>query len=120
MPLRCRAAAAAIGQARLRLAAINATREDEPLAITTVLHAGSLAYGNVGARERLDFTVIGPAINVASRLEAKAKELGEPTVATAEVAVHLGDFDRSLGVHVLRGVSTPVEIFAPPAMIYAP
>ena len=47
---------------------------------------GPVAYGNIGARERLDFTVIGAAVNLASRIEAVAKGLGEPLVATAAVA----------------------------------
>ena len=53
---------------------------------TAVLHAGPLAYGNIGAPDRLDFTVIGSAVNAASRIETVAKRLGEPTVASAAVA----------------------------------
>ena len=80
---------------------------------TAVLSSGPVAYGNIGARERLDFTVIGPAVNLASRIEAVAKRLGEPLVATAAVAAAAGEPGRSLGRHELRGVAEVVELVAP-------
>ena len=43
------------------------------LEIVVALHVGTVVYGNIGAAQRLDFTVIGPAVNLVSRLEAKAK-----------------------------------------------
>jgi class 3 adenylate cyclase len=46
-----------------------------PLEIVVALHVGTVVYGNIGAAERLDFTVIGPAVNLVSRLEAMAKTL---------------------------------------------
>jgi adenylate cyclase len=76
----CRGALAAVRRARGALGRLPA-----PPSFTAVLHVGPVAYGNVGARERLDFTVIGAAVNVASRVEAVAKALGEPTVVTAAV-----------------------------------
>jgi adenylate cyclase len=77
------------------------------------LHIGALSYGNIGGRERLDFTVVGPAVNVASRIEALAKGMGESTLATAGVARHLDPWrPRSRGAHELRGVAGPVEVFA--------
>ena len=80
---------------------------------TAVLTIGPVAYGNIGARERLDFTVIGAAVNLASRVEAVAKRLGEPLVATAAVALATGAPGRSLGRHDLRGVSEAVELVVP-------
>jgi adenylate cyclase len=112
---RCRDALDAVRGARSALEAINAGRRlgAAPLAFTAVLHAGAVAYGNVGARERLDFTVIGGAVNVASRVEAVAKRLGEATVATRAVARHLdGSSARALGAHELKGLAEPVELVA--------
>lgn len=103
----CVAALAAVDQARRMLARLNAGRTTagkSSLEFVAALHLGALAYGNVGARERLDFTVLGPAANVASRLEALAKQLGEPTLLTAEIAAHLPRATRGLGVHALRGL----------------
>ena len=80
---------------------------------TAVLSSGPVAYGNIGARERLDFTVIGLAVNLASRIEAVAKRLGEPLVATAAVAESAGVKGRSLGRHELRGAREAVELVAP-------
>ncbi len=78
------------------------------------LHAGEVRYGNIGARERLDFTVIGPAVNEASRMEALCKVLDRPLLASAAFAeAHGHEGLVSLGFHALRGVREPKEIFAP-------
>ena len=66
------------------------------------LHAGTVVYGNVGGRERLDFTVIGPAVNRVSRLQEVAKLLGEPVLASRDVAQLLPDRFASLGAYPLR------------------
>ena len=78
--------------------------------ITAVLTSGPVSYGNIGARERLDFTVIGPAVNLASRIETVAKQLGKPIVATAAVAAAAGEAGRALGSHAIRGVAGPVDL----------
>ena len=103
----CAGALAAVSRAREAVAALNERRAlagRPPLEFVAVLHLGPLAYGNVGARERLDFTVLGPAVNVASRLEALAKGLGERTLLTAEVAAHAPGPTRGLGSFALRGL----------------
>ena len=72
-------------------------------------------YGNIGAASRLDFTVIGPAVNVASRLETLTKEVKRP-VLLSRAFVELGcaeDMD-SLGTFPLRGLGEPVDVFAFP------
>ena len=71
-------------RARGAVAAARAAQAAGGAPFTAVLSSGPVAYGNIGARERLDFTVIGAAVNLASRIEAVAKRLGEPLVATAE------------------------------------
>ncbi len=77
------------------------------------LHLGDVSYGNIGAPNRLDFTVIGPAVNHASRLEKLASELGRDVVTSASFARAAREPLDSLGVRQLRGIAEPQEIFAP-------
>jgi adenylate cyclase len=86
---------------------------EPPLQIVVALHAGTAIYGNIGAADRLDFTVIGPAVNLVSRVEAVAKALDLPIVVSDEFARAYGRPLRSLGTHQLRGLATPHELFAP-------
>jgi adenylate cyclase len=83
--------------------------------IVVALHPGTAIYGNVGASDRLDFTVIGPAVNLVSRVETVAKALDEPIVVTDEFAKAYSGPLRSLGIHQFRGVANPRELFAPAA-----
>jgi adenylate cyclase len=62
-------------------------------------------YGNIGSSGRLDFTAIGPAVNLTARLESLARDLGRDLVLSAAFA--------SLGRFELRGFRDPVEVFAP-------
>ena len=82
------------------------------LQIVVALHTGAVIYGNVGAVDRLDFTVIGPAVNLVSRVETVAKALDEPIVVTDDFAQTYGGSLRSLGVHRFRGVAKPRELFS--------
>lgn len=84
-----------------------------PIACGLALHLGEVAFGNIGTRRRLDFTVVGPAVNHASRLQDLTKVLGEPILASASFAGACGDRLRPVGFHSLRGVAAPVEVFAP-------
>jgi adenylate cyclase len=70
-------------------------------------------YGNVGAVDRLDFTVIGPAVNEVARIEALCEPLGRKVLLSAELALAVGDRRRlqPLGYHALRGVREPREIY---------
>ena len=72
-----------------------------------------MLYGNVGAVDRLDFTVIGPAVNEVARIEALCQPLGRDMLVSAAFAQALGDSARlmSLGHHDLRGVPEPREIY---------
>jgi adenylate cyclase len=83
-------------------------------AVDLALHIGEVLYGNVGAIDRLDFTVIGPAVNEVARIETLCEPLGRRVLISAELAVAAGDNRRleSLGFHSLRGVRQPREIYA--------
>lgn len=74
---------------------------------------GNVTYGNVGSEERLDFTVIGSAANVAARLGDLGKRLGHDVVATKAIADASSGSLRSLGDFDLHNVSAPVEAFVP-------
>jgi len=81
------------------------------------VHAGDVMYGNIGSRTRLDFTVIGPAVNIASRLESLTKEIKHP-VLLSKVFVELAGLEselETLGSYLLRGLDRPIEVFAFPA-----
>ncbi len=112
----CARALAAARAALAGNAALNATLAGEPdaprLPLAIALHLGDVFFGNIGGKDRLDFTVIGPAVNAVSRLEKLAKTLGRDLVVTGDfvAAARRRDFD-SLGVHPLRGFSEPIEVF---------
>lgn len=77
------------------------------------LHVGEVAYGNIGASTRLDFTVIGPAVNRAARLQDLTKKLGERVLISTDFATAAGLELRDVGRHALRDVAGEQEIFAP-------
>jgi len=77
------------------------------------LHVGDAMYGNVGAHDRLDFTVIGPAVNLCARLETLAGSLGEKIVCSAEFAAISTTEMRTVGMHELKNVGAALEAFAP-------
>jgi adenylate cyclase len=77
------------------------------------LHLGEVYYGNIGAPGRLDFTVIGPAVNQVSRLEKLSAELGRSVVTSGSFAAAAPQYLESLGFHQLRGVAEPQELFSP-------
>ena len=86
---------------------------EPPLEIVVALHIGAAIYGNIGAADRLDFTVIGPAVNLVSRIEAVAKALDLPIIVSDDFARAYGEPLRPLGRHELRGLATPHDLFAP-------
>jgi adenylate cyclase len=91
-----------------------ATGGRDPVRFGIGLHVGDVTFGNVGTEDRLDFTVIGPAVNRASRLEGMTKALGVKVCASAEFNEVCAVPMKSLGKHRLRGVPAPVEIFTLP------
>jgi adenylate cyclase len=112
-------ALAAAQEAQASLGALQARASAEgqpPLEIVIALHYGTVIYGNVGAADRLDFTVIGPAVNLVSRIEAIAKSFELPLIVSDDFAQAYGGPMKSLGLHQLRGLELPHELFAPPAV----
>jgi len=77
------------------------------------LHVGEVFYGNIGSRERLDFTVIGPAVNEASRIAAMCRSVDQPVLMSSPFANVEGIKHRlvSVGRYALRGVAHPQELF---------
>ena len=103
-------------EARMALTAVPPERlpgKIDALRAGFALNVGQVTFGNIGSRDRLDFTVIGPAVNEASRIEPLTKILGQSILMTEAFASLQRDPGiRSLGFHVLRGVREPREIFA--------
>ncbi len=114
--LLCEDALGAAVEALARIEKVNEQRMAAGLPVTTLdvaLHLGDVLYGNVGSDRRLDFTVIGPAVNEASRLEALCSPLAIPLIASGTFVDAHGAAARfrSLGERQLRGVRHPVEVF---------
>ncbi|KQV38061.1 MULTISPECIES: adenylate/guanylate cyclase domain-containing protein [unclassified Rhizobium] len=109
----------AIGEAQAAMATYNlenAARGRPVLGYGVGVHVGDVMYGNIGSRQRLDFTVIGPAVNIASRLEALTKEIGRPVLLSREFADmvrHEVELE-SLGAYPLKGVGEPVHVYSQP------
>jgi adenylate cyclase len=99
---------AARARNRERIAAVK-----PPIRFSIALHLGEVYYGNIGAPGRLDFTVIGPAVNHASRLEKLSAELGRRVVTSASFAAAASQHLESVGFHQLRGVAEAQEVFSP-------
>ncbi len=100
--------------AQRRIAVINqqgAEHGAKAIGFGVGMHIGNLMYGNIGTPGRLDFTVIGSAVNEASRIESMCKTLDQTILVSAEFARHFPSRLVSIGVHDLRGVSAPQELF---------
>ncbi|MPZ11514.1 MAG: adenylate/guanylate cyclase domain-containing protein [Kiloniellaceae bacterium] len=113
----CRACAASMTAARdalqnaQRLSAEREAAGKAPFRCGIALHVGDVMYGNIGAANRLDFTVVGPAVNLVCRIEALNHQLEVPLVFSADYAAHWGGAVRSLGRHPLKGFAEPQEVF---------
>jgi adenylate cyclase len=107
----------AVAEARQAMIALNEANGKTgraPLNYGIGVHVGDVMYGNIGSRSRLDFTVIGPAVNMASRMETLTKQLGKQVLLSRDFAELVkGDFDlEPVGEHPVRGFSDPIELFA--------
>jgi adenylate cyclase len=113
----CRRALDAAEAAGAAIARRNRERSAAGLPVTDftlALHEGEVLSGNVGSEERLDFTVIGPAVNELIRIQAMSRSLDQPVLVSATFAAACGDQRRrlvSLGRYALRGVGRPQELF---------
>ncbi len=97
-----------------RIAAANAEgRFPLPVSAGMALHHGEAAYGNVGAGQRLDFTVIGRDVNLAGRIAKLNKTLGEPLLMSRPFVDHLWGNTMPLGEHPVEGFAEPVAVFRP-------
>ena len=116
----CLAALAAAMQVREDAAQLNHQRAEQDLPTSEVylaLHVGDVFYGNVGSKDRLDFTVIGPAVNEVSRILAMSRSVERDVLLSADFVGALDPATRarvvSVGRYALRGVAQPQELFTP-------
>jgi adenylate cyclase len=112
----CSASLSAATAAREGIVRLNKRRLEEGKPVTDMylgLHVGEVFYGNIGSRERLDFTVIGPAVNEASRIAAMCRSVDQPVLVSSAFANVDGVKRRlvSVGRYALRGVAHPQELF---------
>jgi adenylate cyclase len=110
----CDAALAAAREALSLNASVNEAHPETPrLDLDIALHLGEVFYGNIGAGSRLEFTVIGPAVNEAARLESLCGRLDRALLMSESFAERCTAPVASLGRFELRGVSGEREVFAP-------
>jgi adenylate cyclase len=113
----CRAALRAVGSARRGVAALNRRRLAEDLPVTEMylgLHIGEVFYGNVGSKQRLDFTVVGPAVNEVSRIAALCRSVDQPVLVSEAFSAAVGGaggYLVSVGRFALRGVGRVQDLY---------
>jgi adenylate cyclase len=83
-----------------------------PLPFGAALHLGEMLWGNIGAADRLDFTAIGPAVNLVSRLEGLCRPLQQTILVSGALAAETRTPLIALGTHALRGIARPCPVFA--------
>jgi adenylate cyclase len=113
----CDAALRAVASAKAGMAHLDTTRREQglpPLSFGVALHLGEILWGNVGAADRLDFTAIGPAVNLASRLEGLCRPLGRTVLISGAVAAETSATLIPLGTHALRGIASPCAVYTVP------
>ncbi|MBO9410859.1 MULTISPECIES: adenylate/guanylate cyclase domain-containing protein [unclassified Ruegeria] len=112
-----RAALKAVPMLQSRIEELNAAREADGLPVanyTLALHSGEILYGNIGSESRLDFTVIGPAVNQTARIAGMHRSLGQRILISDDVARAAQPCGKeliSVGRYMLRGVPEPKELF---------
>jgi adenylate cyclase len=114
----CGHAISAEAALRHRLAKLNLRRTDEGLPTTETylgLHVGDVFYGNIGSKDRLDFTVVGPAVNEVSRIASMCRSVDRSVLISEAFAEAMTEPQRarlvSVGRYALRGVDRPQHLF---------
>ena len=113
----CRCALETVAALRHRIAALNARRSAGGLPVTdtrVALHVGELLYGNLGSSRRLDFTVLGSAVNEAARIDDLCTSLDQSVIVSSAFAEASGEARSllvSLGRYAMKGVARPQELF---------
>ena len=113
----CEAALRAVIAARAGMARLNTERRTQglpPLSFGAALHLGEMLWGNIGAADRLDFTAIGAAVNLVSRLEGLCRPLGRSVLISGALAAEISAPLVALGEHSLRGIEAPCPVFTLP------
>src|SRR6266853_3444520 len=113
----CDAALRAVVAARAGMAHLDRVRQGQglpPLPFGAALHLGEILWGNIGAAYRLDFTAIGPAVNLVSRLEGLCRPLGRSVLISGAAAAETTQKLVPLGEHRLRGIAAPCTVFTLP------
>ena len=113
----CEAALRAVTAAEAGMAHLNASRDQQglpPLNFRAALHIGEILWGNIGAADRLDFTAIGPAVNLASRLEGLCRSLDRAVLISGAFAAETSATLIPLGSHPLRGIASPCAVYTLP------
>lgn len=116
-PMACLNLLQAIREAQNNVSALNEEnirKGRDRLSYGVGVHVGDVMYGNIGSRNRLDFTVIGPAVNIASRLETLTKEVKRPVLLSRAFVERAGCENEleSLGSFPLRGLGEPIDVYA--------
>ncbi|MFO1081563.1 MAG: adenylate/guanylate cyclase domain-containing protein [Reyranellaceae bacterium] len=121
----CRRALHAEALLRARIAALNEKRRAAEQPVTEIyigLHVGAVFYGNIGSVDRLDFTVVGPAVNETSRIASMCRSVDRPVLISSAFAALLRADERaglvSVGRFALRGVSQAQELFTLDPQLY--
>jgi adenylate cyclase len=114
---KCRVALTAAEEALEAMRDVNELRASAgkaPLGVGIGLHAGSVSYGNIGSQTRLDFTVIGPAVNLAARITGLCRPLNQRLLASRAFASPCGSKLVPLGHYPMHGFDAPQEVFGLP------
>ena len=113
----CDAALRAVSAARVGMTHLDKERHRQglpPLPFGVALHLGEMLWGNIGAADRLDFTAIGSAVNLVSRLEGLCRPLQRTVLVSGAFAAETDTPLIALGTHDLRGIASSCAVFTLP------
>lgn len=113
----CDAALRAVASAQAGMAHFNLSRQEQglpSLSFGVALHLGEILWGNIGAADRLDFTAIGPAVNLVSRLEGLCRPLNRTALVSGAFSAETTATLIPLGTHTLRGIASPCVVYTVP------